>query len=68
MERGTVHSIHRCDTREMTADGHTKGRIDRDMLLQVMGGIPTFKHDAKRHTPYRASRHQVLTPPDECVT
>eukprot|EP00959_Pyramimonas_sp_CCMP1952_P044208 924008-Pyramimonas_sp.AAC.1 len=56
MERGIVRSIQWCDTRGMTADGHTKGSIDREMLLQVMGGIQTFKHDLKRHTPYRASQ------------
>eukprot|EP00959_Pyramimonas_sp_CCMP1952_P283730 5930961-Pyramimonas_sp.AAC.1 len=37
MECGLVHSIQRCDARDMTADGHTKGSIDREMLPQVMG-------------------------------
>eukprot|EP00959_Pyramimonas_sp_CCMP1952_P017326 367951-Pyramimonas_sp.AAC.1 len=36
----------------MTAHGHTKGAIDRDMLLQVMGGTQSFKRDLKRHVPY----------------
>eukprot|EP00959_Pyramimonas_sp_CCMP1952_P315434 6601982-Pyramimonas_sp.AAC.1 len=40
----------------MTADGHTKGSIDRDVLLQVMGGTQSFKRDLKRHTPYRAGQ------------
>eukprot|EP00959_Pyramimonas_sp_CCMP1952_P405044 8489071-Pyramimonas_sp.AAC.1 len=56
MERGIVHSIQWCDTRDMTADGQTKGGIDRETLLQVMGGMHTFKHDLKRHTPYRAGQ------------
>eukprot|EP00959_Pyramimonas_sp_CCMP1952_P424259 8886544-Pyramimonas_sp.AAC.1 len=56
MERGIVHSIQWCDTRDMPADGHTKGSIDRDMPLQVMGGKRTFKHDLQRHTPYRAGQ------------
>eukprot|EP00959_Pyramimonas_sp_CCMP1952_P173555 3626636-Pyramimonas_sp.AAC.1 len=56
MERGIVHSIQWCETRDMTADGHTKGGIDREMVLQVMGGLQTFKHDLKRHTPYRAGQ------------
>eukprot|EP00959_Pyramimonas_sp_CCMP1952_P066467 1387723-Pyramimonas_sp.AAC.1 len=34
MERGIVQSIQWCDTRDMTADGHTKRSIDREMLLQ----------------------------------
>eukprot|EP00959_Pyramimonas_sp_CCMP1952_P297360 6220733-Pyramimonas_sp.AAC.2 len=37
MERGIVHCIQWRDTRDMTADGHTKESIDREMLLQVMG-------------------------------
>eukprot|EP00959_Pyramimonas_sp_CCMP1952_P240100 5017442-Pyramimonas_sp.AAC.1 len=56
MERGIVHSIQWCDTRDMTADGHTKGSIDRGMLLQVMGGTQSFKHDSKRHIPSRAGQ------------
>eukprot|EP00959_Pyramimonas_sp_CCMP1952_P050617 1057674-Pyramimonas_sp.AAC.1 len=39
MGRGTVHSIQWCDTRDMTADGHTKGSIDREMPLQVIGEL-----------------------------
>eukprot|EP00959_Pyramimonas_sp_CCMP1952_P144422 3023287-Pyramimonas_sp.AAC.1 len=56
MERGIVDSIQWCDTRDMTADGHTNGSIDRDMILQVMGGTQTFKRDLKRHAPYRAGQ------------
>eukprot|EP00959_Pyramimonas_sp_CCMP1952_P125142 2616250-Pyramimonas_sp.AAC.1 len=56
MERGIVHSIQWCDIRDMTADGHTKGSIDREMLPQVTGGIHTFKHDLKKHAPYRAGQ------------
>eukprot|EP00959_Pyramimonas_sp_CCMP1952_P015394 326221-Pyramimonas_sp.AAC.1 len=56
MERGIVHSLQWCDTRDMTADCHTKGSIDREMLLQVTGGIQAFKHDLKSHTPYRAGQ------------
>eukprot|EP00959_Pyramimonas_sp_CCMP1952_P442854 9270591-Pyramimonas_sp.AAC.1 len=43
MERGIVRSIQWCDTRDMTADGRTKGSIDRELLLQVMGGKQTFQ-------------------------
>eukprot|EP00959_Pyramimonas_sp_CCMP1952_P206716 4322992-Pyramimonas_sp.AAC.1 len=56
MERGIAYSIQLCDTRDMTADGHTNGTIDRDTLLQVMGSTPSFKRDFKRHTPYRAGQ------------
>ena len=37
-DRGIVQSVQWCDTRDMTADGHTKGSIDRDLLLQAMSG------------------------------
>eukprot|EP00959_Pyramimonas_sp_CCMP1952_P447313 9365759-Pyramimonas_sp.AAC.1 len=56
MERGIVHIIQWCDTRDLTADGHTKGSIDREMPLQVTGGIQAFKYDLKRHTPHRAGQ------------
>ena len=53
MQAGIVHSIQWCDTRDMTADGHTKGSIDRDLLLQVMQGVQSFKFEVKRYAPYR---------------
>eukprot|EP00959_Pyramimonas_sp_CCMP1952_P039121 818956-Pyramimonas_sp.AAC.1 len=56
IERGIVHSTQWCDTRDMAADGHTNGSIDREMLLQVMEGTQPFKHGLKRHDPYRAGQ------------
>eukprot|EP00959_Pyramimonas_sp_CCMP1952_P147199 3080671-Pyramimonas_sp.AAC.1 len=44
MERCMVHCVQWHSTRDLTADGHTKGRIDRDMLRQVMGEVQSFKH------------------------
>ena len=55
MSNGVVHGIQWCDTRDMTADGHTKGSIDRDLILQAMAGQQTFKHEVKRYSPYRSS-------------
>ena len=55
MSKGIVHSIQWCDTRDMTADGHTKGSIDRDGILQVMAGRQKFVHEVKRYTPYRGA-------------
>eukprot|EP00959_Pyramimonas_sp_CCMP1952_P394842 8272912-Pyramimonas_sp.AAC.1 len=55
MERGIAHSIQWCEARDMFADGF-KGSIDREMLLQVMAGIHSFKHDLKSNTPYRAGQ------------
>ena len=47
LERGIVQSIQWCDILGMTADGHTKGSIDRELLLQVMAGSQSYKHDLK---------------------
>ena len=56
LERGIVHSVQWCDTRDMSADGHTKGSIDRDLLYKVMNGEQTFKYDLKKHVPFRAAQ------------
>eukprot|EP00959_Pyramimonas_sp_CCMP1952_P196561 4109719-Pyramimonas_sp.AAC.1 len=56
MDRGTVYSIQWCDTRDMTADGHANRIIDNNLILQVMGGTQSFKHELKRHAPYLAGQ------------
>merc|ERR1712086_164194 len=56
MERGIVHCVQWCDTRDMSADGHTKGSTDRDLIYQVMEGIQAFKYDLKKHIPFRAGQ------------
>ena len=33
-----------CDTRDMSADGHTKGAIDRHALMSIMHGHFRYKH------------------------
>eukprot|EP00959_Pyramimonas_sp_CCMP1952_P337791 7073709-Pyramimonas_sp.AAC.1 len=65
MERGIAHCVQWCDARDMTADGHTKGSIDRDMPLQVTEGVQPFKHDLKRQTPYRAGQTRPSEPPED---
>eukprot|EP00959_Pyramimonas_sp_CCMP1952_P320472 6706519-Pyramimonas_sp.AAC.1 len=42
MDIGIVHDAQWCDTRDMTADGHTKGSVDRELLLEVMSGTQSF--------------------------
>ena len=49
-----IESVQWCDTRDMTADGHTKGVIDRKLLLELMSGHQAYKYDVKRHTPHRS--------------
>ena len=55
-----IDSIQWCDTRDMTADGHTKGSIDRKMLLELMSGHQTYRHDVKKYTPWRGNSHQAV--------
>ena len=40
-----------CDTRDMVADGHTRGSIDRTALLQAMNGEQAYKYETRRHEP-----------------
>ena len=56
-----IEAIQWCDTRDMTADGHTKGCIERDLHLEVMSGHQAYKHDVKRYSPYRGDRGNVIT-------
>eukprot|EP00959_Pyramimonas_sp_CCMP1952_P429342 8992059-Pyramimonas_sp.AAC.1 len=56
MDIGIVHNVQWCDTRYMTADGHTKGSIDRELLLEVMSGTQSFQYDASSLFPFGAPR------------
>jgi hypothetical protein len=51
-----IHAVQWCDTRDMTADGHTKGSVDRHLLLEVMNGRQAFVHECKTYSPHRGER------------
>ena len=51
-----ISAVQWCDTRDMTADGHTKGSIERELLLKVMSGSQSFSHDIQSHTPFRGQK------------
>jgi hypothetical protein len=53
LQLGILKRIRWCDTRDMTADGHTKGCIDRVLLLSVMCGHQRFNHEVKDYEPHR---------------
>ena len=55
MALGIIENVQWCDTRDMTADGHTKGSIDRQLLLEVMAGKQQYRHGVKTHTPHRSA-------------
>eukprot|EP00959_Pyramimonas_sp_CCMP1952_P335304 7020994-Pyramimonas_sp.AAC.1 len=55
MGRGIVRSAQWGDARDVTADGHAKGCIDRELLLQVVEGIQPFKYELERYA-YRGNK------------
>ena len=56
LEKGVIQKIQWCDTRDMTADGHTKGCVDRKLLLDLMDRKQTFTHPVKSYEPVRQQR------------
>ena len=50
LEAGIVRSINWCDTRDMVADGITKGSLDRTALTDVMRGVWKLKHATEAHS------------------
>jgi hypothetical protein len=50
LDCGIVSSLIWIDTRDMIADGLTKGSIDRDMLHQLMDGCQKYLHEHKQWT------------------
>ena len=53
LQLGLIASLQWCDTRDMTADGHTKGCIDRTLILELMRGYQKFVHEVKSYRPHK---------------
>ena len=51
IDRKVVSHVQWADTRDMSSDGHTKGSIDREMLLKAMKGIYAYQHETKIFPP-----------------
>ena len=54
---GVLHQLIWCDTRDMNADGHTKGCIKRDLLHSLMDGWRLIRHEREIlqiHKPYHS--------------
>ena len=51
LDKKVVDQIQWADTRDMSSDGHTKGTIDRQMLLEVMQGKLQHQHATKLFPP-----------------
>ena len=59
LDRGLIWEIQWCDTRDMTADGHTKGSIDRALLKDIMDGKQVFNHAVKKYKPFRPAHDKA---------
>ena len=51
LDNGVLSAFAWCDTRDMIADGLTKGKVDRGALLAIMDGAWNLVHDMKIWTP-----------------
>ena len=47
LDQGVLRGIEWWDTRDMTADGLTKGSVDRAILMSLMHGLLKIAHDNK---------------------
>ena len=47
LDKKVITHIQWADTRDMSSDGHTKGSIDRQMLLDIMLGKFAYQHETK---------------------
>ena len=56
IQLGLIDKLCWCDTRDMTADGHTKGSIDRRGILDLMNGWQGYQHKPQVYKPFRASK------------
>ena len=55
IELGIINVVQWCDTRDMTSDGHTKGSIDRELLLGIMCGQQAHMHPVKSYKRHSAA-------------
>ena len=53
LKLGFIQKVQSCDARDMSADGHTKGSIERQGLVDLMQGIHEFPHEVKDYIPHR---------------
>ena len=45
MANGIIEHVQWCGTRDMTADGLTKGAVDRSTLHALMDGVQVLQHE-----------------------
>ena len=54
-QRGVPRTVSWSDTRDMVADGLTKGKVDRTALLEAMRGVLHVRHPKKSHEGSKAA-------------
>jgi len=59
MERNLLYALVWIDTRDMTADGLTKGAVERLLLHLCMDGSIVFKHEMKLWRPALLRRNEI---------
>ena len=55
LDLGIISWLQWLDTRDMSADGHTKGSVDRKVLLDLMRGILDKQHPSKEFQSHKFS-------------
>jgi hypothetical protein len=65
LHKRIISEVQWCDTRDMTADGHTKGSVDRKALINLMQGKQTYEFAVKRYTPFRSDEDNSAATPDD---
>jgi len=64
LDKGIITTLRWADTRDMTADAHTKGCIDRKAILELMAGWFNYGHEFKDFNPYRPkAKYDAVTRP-----
>ena len=53
LQNGIIKKIQWRDTRDSTADGHTKGNVDRQAIINLMKGSQKYTHPVKTYEPHR---------------
>ena len=53
LEIGILDQLKWCDTRDMVADGLTKGKVERNLLLDAMNGKIEMKHEMRAWKPVK---------------
>ena len=49
LQKKVIKRFQWCDARDMVADGHTKGNIDRTALINAMKGEPEYLYETRTH-------------------